>query len=169
MTLHNSTESSSGNSSEDPPPPSSLSILVVDDSEMNRRLLERKLKSGPFQRLNWTVDLATSGEETLRICAGGDKGKKYDVIIIDEFMAEGGGTLLGSEVSEMLRQNKENDSVIIVGCTGNCTEKDRQKSIDVGQDIFWEKPIPPSSKALEDISRVWFHKAGRGQSVTKQF
>jgi len=155
--LVESTESSSGASSDNQNPPTDLLVLVVDDSEMNRKLLKRKLTTGPFGKLNWAIDLATTGEETLKKC-GEEDGKEYAVIIIDEFMAEAGGTLLGTEVTKLLRQRKRYEATVIVGCTGNCTDEDRSKSLLAGQDIFWGKPVPASHKALDDITRAWSGK-----------
>ncbi|GMH82238.1 hypothetical protein TL16_g09191 [Triparma laevis f. inornata] len=155
--LVESTESSSGNSSDIPNPPTGLFVLIADDSEMNRKLLKRTLTTGPFKKLSWTVDLAASGEETLEMC-GEEEGKKYDVIIIDEFMVEGGGTLLGTEVTKQLRQRKKYQAAVIVGCTGNCADEDLAKSLESGQDVFWGKPVPPADKALDDISRAWMGK-----------
>jgi len=134
-------------------------VLLVDDGVMNLRLLARKLTSGLFKELEWQVETATTGEEALvKIDEARDLGKKenfeggermFDLMIIDQNM-QPDGILLGTEATSIIRVNGD-EEVLIVGCTGNCTDEQRKISKESGQDLLWPKPPPPSETALENL------------------
>ena len=127
-------------------------VLLADDSELNLRLLERKLVAGPFKKLGWVVETATTGEEALKMIretSGREgEGRRFDLVIFDENM-QPEGLLTGTAATRILRN--EDERVLIVGCTGNSTDDDRKRSEESGQDLFWTKPAPPSKNALEDL------------------
>jgi len=131
--------------------PTNLRMLIVDDQIMNRKLMQRKFKSGVFKELKWEVETANTGEECLSMM----QVKTFDFVVIDENMHEGGGILTGTETTVKIRALVGQRRVLIFGCTGNCTEEDKQKSVASGQDAFWEKPAPLAERALAEITRLW--------------
>jgi len=127
-------------------------VLTADDSELNLRLLSRKFTAGPFKKLGWQVETATTGEQALGMigearCGDGER-RRFDLVVFDENM-QPDGLLLGTEATRILRG--EDERVLIVGCTGNFTTDDKKRSKESGQDLFWSKPAPPSKDALEDL------------------
>jgi len=141
-------------------PPMHLRVLIVDDGKMNQKLLRRKFEGGVFEALRWSVDIAINGEQALeKIDAGGE----FDLIVMDENMRETGGRLLGTEVTKLIRSREGRErGVIIVGHSGNSTWEDKERGRVSGQDAFWEKPPPKSEQMLQDVSRLWDAREGRG-------
>ena len=126
-------------------------VLLADDSDLNLRLLARKFTAGPFEKLGWTVETATTGEKALaKISETSSRadGERFDLVVFDENM-QPEGLLLGTEATRTLR--KEDNRVLIIGCTGNSTDDDIATSKESGQDLFWSKPAPPSEEALDDL------------------
>jgi PAS domain S-box-containing protein len=117
-----------------------ISFLIIDDIKMNRMMLMRRIKKGiaPHSRI---VEAAT-GEEALEIC-GKDK---FDVIIVDQYMEEAGGVMVGTDVVFALRRIRI-DSVII-GCSGNDMGS---QFMDAGADWVWQKPMPSNGKIIQDL------------------
>ena len=142
-----------------------LRVLVVDDAAMNRKLMKRKFGAGAFAALSWTVEVASTGEECLVMAKEGlaKEGRAFDLFVIDEHMAQAGGVMLGTEVSRELR--KIGSDAVIVGCTANCSEQDRKKSEDSGQNLFWPKPVPAEEAALKDLTRA-FVAQKRGGNIS---
>jgi len=60
------------------------------------------------------ADVSEEAEEALAIC---DAGDSFDVMIIDQFMEEAGGLLVGTDVIARMRHIKEDSPII--GCSGN--------------------------------------------------
>ena len=139
-----------------------LRVLVVDDAEMNLKLMKRKFVTGAFAALSWTVEVASNGEECLEMAKEGlaKEGRAFGLFVIDEHMGETGGVMLGTEVSRELR--KIGSDAVIVGCTANCSEQDRKKSEDSGQNLFWPKPVPAEEAALKDLTRAFAAQRRRG-------
>ena len=129
-------------------------VLLADDNDINLRLLARKLTSGPFEKLEWQVETATTGEEALKkideAIVGEREGEegRYDLVVLDENMQPNG--LLGTDVTRILRGKDER--VLIVGSTGNSSNEDSKLSKESGQDMFWSKPAPPSKDALNELT-----------------
>jgi PAS domain S-box-containing protein len=117
-----------------------ISFLIIDDIKMNRTMLKRRIKKGiaPHSRL---VEAAT-GEEALEVC-GKDK---FDVIIVDQYMEEAGGVMVGTDVVFAMRRMRI-DSVII-GCSGNDMANQFK---DAGTDWVWQKPMPSNGTIIQDL------------------
>lgn len=117
-----------------------ISILIIDDIEMNRVMLKRRILKGiaPCSRI---VEAGT-GEQALEIC-GKDK---FDVIVVDQFMEEAGGVMVGTDVVFAMRRMRI-DSVII-GCSGNDMGPQFK---DAGADWVWQKPMPSNGKIIQDL------------------
>jgi CheY-like chemotaxis protein len=117
-----------------------ISFLVIDDIKMNRMMLKRRIKKGIAP--NSRIVEASTGEEALEIC-GKDK---FDVIIVDQYMEEAGGVMVGTDVVFAMRRMKI-DSVII-GCSGNDMASQFR---DAGADWVWQKPMPSNGMIIHDL------------------
>jgi signal transduction histidine kinase len=114
-----------------------LSILIVDDLSMNRSMLKRRIVKGIAPRAEVTE--ASTGERALELC----DFQKFDVIVMDQYMEEAGGVLLGTDVVRILR-SRYVDSIII-GSSGNDIDSEFQ---DAGVDWTWRKPIPSNDAII---------------------
>ena len=94
-------------------PPLNLVVLIVDDVAMNRRMMKRKLTTGPFEELNFSVSDAATGEGALELV---DAGRDFDLIITDENMQDAGGVMTGTELTRKLRERKGGKKALIFGC-----------------------------------------------------
>ena len=109
----------------------------MDDQKVNHIVLKKqiinKLKDYFTKDLN--VFSAYSGEECLEFL----NNNKPNIIIMDEIMKENG--LLGSETVMKIRENGNND-VIIIHSSGNSEKLDRIRYWNCGINQNWGKPIP---------------------------
>jgi len=140
-----------------------LSILIVDDIKMNRMMLKRRTQKGIAP--NATIVEACTGEEALQICAGNApihdsntattdgavdntaNPTSFDVIIVDQYMSEAGGVLLGTDTVIALRRMGVLDSLII-GCSGNDMAAE---FMSAGADYVWQKPMPSNPEIIRQI------------------
>lgn len=120
-----------------------LRILLTDDIKMNRVMLKRR-----FQKCiapNCTITEAATGEEALQIC----ETQQFDVIVMDQYMQEASGVMVGTDVIIALRRSK-NDAVMI-GCSGNDLE---DKFASAGANIVWKKPIPKNEEIIQSLRKL---------------
>jgi len=117
-----------------------LDILLIDDVAMNRSMLSRRLKRGIAP--NSTISEASTGEEALVIC-----GKEtFDIIVVDQYMEEAGGVMVGTDVVFAMRRMRIDS--IIIGCSGNDMD-DLFK--EAGADWVWGKPMPSNTKIIKQL------------------
>lgn len=119
---------------------SALSFLVIDDVKMNRMMLKRRIKKGIAP--NALIKEASTGEEALMICGQ----EKFDVIVVDQYMEEAGGVMVGTDVVFAMRRMRIDS--IIIGCSGNDME---EQFTEAGADWVWKKPMPSNSRIISDI------------------
>ncbi len=112
-------------------------ILVVDDVPSNVKLLESRLLAEYFE-----VVCAHSGEEALKICAGG----KVDVVLLDVMMPE----MDGFEVCRRLKSNAATQHIPVVMVTTLGETSDRVRGLEAGADDFLSKPVDD----LQLVTRV---------------
>lgn len=117
-----------------------LAFLIIDDVKMNRMMLKRRIQKGIAP--NSIVREAATGEEALMICGT----EKFDVIVVDQYMEEAGGVMVGTDVVFAMRRMRIES--IIIGCSGN--DMDEQFA-EAGADWVWKKPMPSNSKIITDI------------------
>ena len=125
-----------------------LKILLVDDIKMNRMMLKRR-----FQKCiapNCTIVEAATGEEALQIC----ETETFDIVIMDQFMQEAGGVLVGTDVVIALRRS--NIDSIVIGCSGNDLD---EKFHAAGAELVWKKPIPPNETIIFSLRQLLASKA----------
>jgi len=88
-----------------------FSVLITDDIKMNRMMLKKRIQKGIAP--NCIISEAATGEQALEMC----KKESYDIIIMDQYMTEAGGLLVGTDtIAAMRRSGLES---FIIGCSGN--------------------------------------------------
>jgi CheY-like chemotaxis protein len=115
-----------------------ISVLIMDDIKINRSLLQRRIKKAIAP--NATVVMVESGEGALKIC----ETQTFDIIICDQYMEEGGGVMVGTDVIIAMRRNKVN--ALIIGCSGNDLDKE---FFQAGADMVWGKPMPNNTETID--------------------
>jgi len=118
----------------------SLHILVVDDIKMNRTMLKQRFKKGVAP--NCAITEASTGEVALQLC----ERDTFDVIIMDQYMEEAGGAMLGTDTVIALK--RLGVSSLIIGCSGNDMEK---AFLDAGATHVWKKPMPNNATIIEQL------------------
>jgi CheY-like chemotaxis protein len=117
-----------------------LKVLLIDDIKMNRTMLRRRIMKGIAPNCIFTE--ASTGEEALEICSR----STFDVIVVDQYMQEAGGMMVGTDVVCAMRQSKIES--IIIGCSGNDID---DLFLDAGADWVWKKPMPSNKKILSQL------------------
>lgn len=125
-----------------------FSILLVDDLKMNRSMLKQRLLKGIAP--NCEVTEAMNGEQALLIC----EHQIFDFIVMDQYMEESGGTVLGTDVILTLRQKMKVTSIII-GCSGNDLDAEFFAS---GADFVWKKPMPSNVEIIQQFRRKLYQR-----------
>ena len=127
--------------------PEDLVVLVADDSRANRLILRtslRKLLKGVS-----IVD-AESGDQALELL----RERTFDVAILDEHFGDI-GTLSGTDVSRIFRQDYPDSAMVIIGCTGNTGRSDHEDlARQSGQQATWGKPLPNANDLKADLARL---------------
>lgn len=124
-----------------------LTFLIIDDVKMNRTMLMRRIKKGIAP--NAVITEASTGEEALIICGQ----QKFDVIIVDQYMEEAGGVMVGTDVVYAMRRVLIDS--IIIGCSGN--DLDAEFS-EAGADWVWQKPMPKNSTIIAHLREALARK-----------
>jgi signal transduction histidine kinase/CheY-like chemotaxis protein len=117
-----------------------LSILLIDDIKMNRAMVKRRLQKNVAP--NCTITEASTGEEALNIC----ETETFDVIVVDQYMEEAGGVMVGTDVVIAMRRSKIGS--IIIGCSGNDLD---EKFLAAGADLVWKKPMPSNTEIIRQL------------------
>jgi CheY-like chemotaxis protein/two-component sensor histidine kinase len=120
-----------------------LKFLIVDDIKMNRMMLKRRLKKGIAP--NCAIFEACTGEEALELC-GNDS---FDIIIVDQYMEEAGGVMVGTDVVYAMR--RMHIGSIIIGCSGNDLDIEFKEA---GADWVWKKPLPTNSEIVTHLRQA---------------
>lgn len=120
-----------------------IRILIVDDLKMNRMMLSRRLRKGIAP--NSSIVEASNGEEALKIC-GKDH---FDVIVVDQYMEEAGGVMVGTDVVYAMRRMRIES--IIIGCSGNDLEAEFREA---GANWVWKKPMPSNKEIIAQFRQA---------------
>jgi CheY-like chemotaxis protein len=126
-----------------------LRFLIIDDVKMNRMMLKKRLQRGIAP--NAVISEACTGEEALAICGK----EKFDVIVVDQYMEEAGGVMVGTDVVYAMRRMRIES--IIIGCSGNDLD---DEFCEAGADWVWQKPMPQNSEIISHL-RAALLKRGR--------
>jgi CheY-like chemotaxis protein len=117
-------------------------FLIIDDIKMNRMMLKRRILKGIAP--NATITEAATGEEALDIC----KKQTFDVVVVDQYMEEAGGVMVGTDVVFAMRWEKIES--IIIGCSGNDLG---QQFFEAGANWVWQKPMPSNAEIIRDVRK----------------
>jgi CheY-like chemotaxis protein len=117
-----------------------LRILIVDDIKMNRNMLSRRIQKciAPYS----IISEACTGEESLTAC----EKQIFDVIIMDQYMDEAGGVMVGTDA--IIAMRRKNVKSIIIGCSGNDLDS---KFLKAGADLVWKKPMPSNAEIIQQL------------------
>ena len=131
-------------------------LLLVDDIQMNRSMLKRRFAKKVASHA--VVTEASTGEEALDLIknefqklsegGSGSRNLPYDVIVIDHYMEQAGGIMVGTDV--VIAMRRMGLKSFIIGCSGNDME---QQFFDAGADIVWKKPMPSNDVMIQQIRR----------------
>ena len=77
--------------------------------------------------------------------------RRFDVIIVDQYMEESGGVMLGTDTVFAMRRMKVDS--LIIGCSGNDMN---DEFLEAGADIFWGKPLPSNPEIICQLRRGLF-------------
>jgi two-component system chemotaxis response regulator CheY len=124
------------------------SYLVVDDSRAMRAYIAGALRAS----LDCRVDEASSGFEALRLFPRG----KYDAVIADINMPD----INGFELIRHLRASERQGGVPIVIISTQTSERDVERALALGANLFMRKPFTP-----EEIVRA-VASFGRGAEAS---
>ncbi|MCT4574815.1 MAG: PleD family two-component system response regulator [Alphaproteobacteria bacterium] len=103
-------------------------ILVVDDSPVNLKLMEKKLKDEYYDVL-----LASSGEEALQLI----EDNRPDLILLDVVMPG----MNGYEVCQTIKNNPETFYLPVMMVTSMEDKDSKVKGLEVGADDILTKPV----------------------------
>lgn len=124
-----------------------LSFLIIDDITMNRTMLRKRLLKNIAP--NCSVEEAVNGEEALKSVAKREKeGMSFDIVVVDQYMEEAGGVMVGTDVVLAMRRNGV--SAIIIGCSGNDME---HNFMDAGCQAVWKKPMPNNQDTIAQLKQ----------------
>ncbi|MDB2705529.1 response regulator [Pseudomonadota bacterium] len=112
--------------------------VIVDDSRVARMTLKKLLLVDDFEVVEFG-----SGEEALNYLASVKINP--DIIFMDVMM----NGMDGLTATRKLKENSKLSNIPIVMCTGNDTEEDKQKALEVGAITALTKP--PEAHALAEI------------------
>jgi CheY-like chemotaxis protein len=115
-------------------------VLIVDDNEGSARLLAKLLGRVWGHQVNETHN----GKDALQ--AVGEF--RPEMVLLDIGLPD----IDGWEVARQIRADPENDGVLLVAITGYSEDEDRQRSDEVGFDVFLMKPA-----AASELQRLFSH------------
>src|SRR5688500_17485371 len=116
-------------------------LLIVDDEAHIRRLLERTLMD--FEDDGVEVLVADNGEDALRII----EDEMPELVFLDVMMP----SMICCDVCHKVKHELALENVYIVMLTAKGQEIDRERSKEVGADIFLTKPFDPDE--IYDLTR----------------
>lgn len=132
-----------------------ISFLIIDDIKMNRMMLKRRILKGVAP--NATIAEAATGEDALEICGN----TRFDVIVVDQYMEEAGGVMVGTDVVFAMRRMRIDS--IVIGCSGNDMGT---QFFEAGADWVWQKPMPSNGQIILDIRTSLNKRAHQRQQLT---
>jgi signal transduction histidine kinase len=127
-------------------------VLLIDDEPVNTILLRRRLsREAPACQVN----IAEDGTDLVRLCC--DEGRRYDVILMDQYMR----TMNGDVAVSLLRAHEARHGLpraLVLCYSGNSSDADFARFADAGFDGILCKPINPLT-FTQDLAGVAAMKA----------
>jgi CheY-like chemotaxis protein len=91
---------------------------------------------------NAIITEAASGEDALAICSK----ESFDIIVMDQYMEEAGGVMVGIDVVFAMRRMRINS--VIIGCSGHDMS---ELFTHAGCDWVWGKPLPSNAVVVTQL------------------
>lgn len=110
-------------------------ILIVDDEKRTLLLMERTLRDLEDEHEDVEILTASNGEEALEAI----KEEKPVLVFLDIMMP----IIDGFDVCNTVKKELGMDDVFIVMLTAKGQEVDKQRSEEVGADLYLTKPFDP--------------------------
>jgi two-component system alkaline phosphatase synthesis response regulator PhoP len=112
-----------------------MKILIADDEPHLRTLIQQALE-----------DLEDEGVELLTACNGEEaletiRVERPDLVFLDVMMPKKNGF----DVCEAVRGSDATKSIYVVLLTAKGQERDRQRGMEAGADLFMTKPFDPDA------------------------
>lgn len=126
-------------------------VLLAEDLQLNQLVVVKMLHI-----LGCHVDVADNGLEAVERFGSAD----YDLILMDCQMPSMDGLEATRRIRQLELEQGHEHPVVIVACTANVLESDRERCLEAGMDDFLCKPI--SLKVLHDAVERWV-PCGEGQ------
>lgn len=135
-------------------------ILGVDDNTINREIIAAHLRS-------WKCDpkVVSNGKEALEeLTAAVEKGKAYDVAILDMMMPK----MDGKQLALLIKADKRLADTRIIMLTSGGVRGDGALMKDIGIDAYFNKPIKQSDlyNAIISVLGVSWEEEGKGAEKT---
>jgi len=115
-------------------------FLIVDDIKINRSMLKRRIEKNICPRC--IVQECATGEQALEVCGQ----EVFDVIVVDQYMEEAGGIMVGTDAIYAMRRMRV--EAIIIGCSGNALDSE---FTEAGADFTWQKPLPSNQSIIQQL------------------
>lgn len=106
-------------------------ILIIDDSTADLQLMSGLLRD------NYRVQVAKTPERGLELARS---DAKPDLILLDVLLPR----MDGYELCEQLKQSPETQPIPVVFVTGNVTDEERWRGLEIGAEAYLVKPIDPN-------------------------
>jgi CheY-like chemotaxis protein len=119
-------------------------ILVVEDSPFTQTVIRKILDT-----LDCKTDIIASGAIAIEAITENN----YDLILLDCQLPILSGYEVASEIRDREKKGIINHKNIIIACTANSMEGDRQRCLDAGMDDHVIKPI--TSSIISSIFSRW--------------
>ncbi len=122
-----------------------LRLLIAEDNPVNQMVALHFLR-----QFGYHADVAENGKEALIAL----QERPYDAVFMDVQMP----TMDGIEATQRIHQIwREGPRPLIIAMTAHALEGDRERLLDLGMDLYLEKPIRPASMA--QVLKTIGHKA----------
>jgi CheY-like chemotaxis protein len=121
-------------------------ILIVEDNEMNRDMLERRLR-----RKGFDVAIAVDGEGGIDKAAA----EKPDLILMDMSLPG----ISGWDAARRLKATAATAGIPIIALTAHAMTGDREKALEAGCDEYDTKPVE-LPRLLDKMARLLPPKTG---------
>ncbi|HSM58247.1 MAG TPA: ATP-binding protein [Candidatus Sulfomarinibacteraceae bacterium] len=120
-----------------------LQILVAEDNQVNQIVALRFL-----EQFGYEADVANNGVEALKAV----ENHHYDVILMDVQMPQLDGI---QATQHILQQYSAEKRPFIVAMTAHALKGDRERLLELGMDLYLEKPVRPARLAeiLESVGQ----------------
>ncbi|MEG3620282.1 response regulator [Magnetovibrio sp. PR-2] len=119
-------------------------ILLVEDNELNRDMLSRRL-----ERLGYTINLATDGQEGVDAV----RNNPPDLVLMDINMP----VMDGWEAVRVLKSDPDTQRLPVIALTAHAMASDRDKAEKSGFDDYATKPV--DFPALVKMIETWLNMA----------